>query len=202
MSKIKAAILILLVLTVTFSGGLISAEEVDGLEISSQPLTITEEGYSYNYQVRVENQDGEDLNYSLHNAPADMDIDGRGLVTWTPGGERAGEYDIEIRVTTGNGNEVSQDYTLLVAEAINNEPDIISEPKTEVQEGEEYNYEVEAEDADGDNIVYHLSEKPEGMCIDQVSGEIIWEPGMEQTGEHSVRIVASDKDDSSEQSYS
>ncbi|MEJ2365444.1 MAG: putative Ig domain-containing protein [Deltaproteobacteria bacterium] len=60
---------------------------------------------------------------------------------------------------------------------ISNSPPIIkSTPPAELREGATYRYQVEAEDADGDPLIFSLQGKPpEGMVIDSKTGVVEWQ---------------------------
>ena len=83
----------------------------------------------------------------------------------------------------------------------NHAPVILSEPITIAYLDEEYNYDVNAVDEDGDNLVYELNNSPEGMSIDINSGEIFWLPQADQNGEHAVVISVDDGELSTIQSF-
>lgn len=55
-----------------------------------------------------------------------------------------------------------------------------------------YQYDVNAVDADADPITYSLDQAPDGMSIDPTSGLIGWNPGANQLGNQTVRVVADD----------
>jgi hypothetical protein len=57
---------------------------------------------------------------------------------------------------------------------------------------EEYRYQVQAEDPDGDEISYKLDAGPEGMTIDPASGLVLWSISPEVSGTHEVKIEARD----------
>ena len=60
---------------------------------------------------------------------------------------------------------------------ISNSPPIIkSTPPAELREGTTYRYQVEAEDADGDPLIFSLQGKPpKGMVIDAKTGVVEWQ---------------------------
>jgi len=63
-------------------------------------------------------------------------------------------------------------------------PEIISTPVLEATEGELYEYDVEATDADaGDTLSYSLLQAPAGMGIDAATGLIAFTPAPEQSGQ-------------------
>ncbi|HCC70036.1 MAG TPA: hypothetical protein DEQ09_02640 [Bacteroidales bacterium] len=84
---------------------------------------------------------------------------------------------------------------------VNHTPIILSEPTTIACLDEEYNYDVNAIDEDEDNLVYELTNSPEGMSIDINSGEIFWLPQADQIGEHDVVISVDDGELSAIQSF-
>lgn len=57
-----------------------------------------------------------------------------------------------------------------------------------------YSYDARADDPDGDQLTYALESGPEGMNIDPSSGELRWDIGKAQGGEHLVRIAARDEE--------
>jgi hypothetical protein len=72
----------------------------------------------------------------------------------------------------------------------NHAPVIVSSPVTTAALGNPYSYDVDAEDIDGDVLVYLLTTAPVGMIIDPVSGLIEWTPG--SLGDFPVSIDVSD----------
>lgn len=84
---------------------------------------------------------------------------------------------------------------------VNHAPIILSEPVIIAYLDEEYKYNVNAIDEDGDNLVYELTNSPEGMSIDINSGEIFWLPQADQIGEHNVEISVNDGELSAIQSF-
>jgi RHS repeat-associated protein len=72
----------------------------------------------------------------------------------------------------------------------NRDPVIISSPPTTASLGNLYSYDVDAEDPDGDTLLYLLTTSPEGMTIDPVSGLIQWTPDI--LGTYPVTVDVSD----------
>lgn len=77
-------------------------------------------------------------------------------------------------------------------EVENHPPNIISEPLKIAYVGEEYTYNVDAYDVEGDVLIYSLNIKPQGMEIDSSSGSISWTPLLNQLVENK-RIKANKK---------
>jgi len=77
-------------------------------------------------------------------------------------------------------------------EVENYPPNILSEPIRAAYAGEEYTYNIDAYDVEGDTLVYSLNIKPQGMEIDSSSGSITWTPILSQLGENKVEVKVSD----------
>jgi hypothetical protein len=75
---------------------------------------------------------------------------------------------------------------------VNTPPRFVSTPPATLSGGV-FRYPAVAEDPDGDaQLEFRLEEAPEGMAIDRFSGLITWTPRPEQTGLHTVSVVAED----------
>jgi len=75
---------------------------------------------------------------------------------------------------------------------LNSSPVIISEPTITATENNQYSYQLEVKDADGDNLTYLLILSPVGMSISSESGLLIWTPSNNQVGIHQIIIEISD----------
>ena len=84
----------------------------------------------------------------------------------------------------------------------NNKPIIESTPEDTAKVGIEYTYEIVATDPDADDVLtYSLTEKPDGMIINETSGAVNWTPTEAQVGEHQVIIEVSDGEASVSQNF-
>jgi hypothetical protein len=76
----------------------------------------------------------------------------------------------------------------------NSPPKIVSEPPLEIKDGK-FDYTVEAEDPDGEDVEFLLRKSPKGMTIEPASGLISWDFTQEKPGtEYKIEIVATDPD--------
>ncbi len=158
--------------------------------ISTAPTTAIEDE-EYSYQLETNDIDGDTLSYSLLVSPDDMDVDTNGEITWTPVNSDVGEHSVVVEVTDGNGGSATQTFQITV-QNVNDAPTITSEAKTSAEEDSEYVYDVNANDVDGDELYYSLSEKPTGMTIDSSTGMITWTPTNDQVDSHTVNVMVSD----------
>ncbi len=80
-------------------------------------------------------------------------------------------------------------------------PAITSSAPVTAQVGQPYQYNVAANDADGDPLGYTLAVSPAGMVIDAQTGAITWTPAAGQEGQHPVTVVVNDGTDSINQDF-
>ncbi|MBP0022028.1 MAG: DNA/RNA non-specific endonuclease [Cyanobacteria bacterium SBLK] len=158
--------------------------------IVSIPETLTNLEKIYQYQPEGFDPDGDYLIWSIEESPSGMAIDPEtGVMSWQPSDVQVGEHNIILRVTDANGAASEQEFILAV-NGTNTPPTIISTPLTQGSLQQPYIYQAIATDADGDAITYRLNLAPEGMAIDENTGEIQWTP--ETEGSYQVEILALD----------
>ena len=80
--------------------------------------------------------------------------------------------------------------TTLGADAPNIAPIITSNPRTEIAPTRNYQYQIEAQDANGDLLTYSLLNKPVGMTLQ--NNLLSWVPTSGQLGDYAVEIQVSD----------
>jgi hypothetical protein len=86
---------------------------------------------------------------------------------------------------------------------VNNVPDapiITSQPNLTAVPGQEYVYNVTAADGDNDPLTFDLPQKPAGMTIDPVIGNISWRPSV--AGRYAISISVTDGNFTVFQNYS
>jgi RHS repeat-associated protein len=143
------------------------------VNVLSNPITRVAVGQVYTYDVAAVDPENSSLTYSLGRRPNGMTIDATGKVEWTP--TQVGSYDIDVSVTDNQGATTTQTYRLEVGStAINHAPNITSTPGFVANVGSAYQYQIEANDPDGQTLRYQLLESPQGMTIDAASGLLSW----------------------------
>lgn len=168
---------------------------------STSPASL-EEQQTYNYPVAANDADGDTLTYALVGAPVGMTINTTtGAVAWSTELGDAGVYDFSIEVNDGRGGVASESVSLTVDARPNTAPNIGSTPVTSVIEGQAYQYQVVATDAESDPISYSLDTAPIGMSINS-AGLVSWAPTNSDIGTHPVVVRVSDSQLAATQSYS
>lgn len=172
-------------------------------QITSVPVTTGETAVSYQYQVIATDVNGDALAFSLTQAPTGMVIDATtGLISWTPADNQAGNFAVTVQVADPGSLTDTQSFTIAVAQG-NRAPQIISTAITSGEEDKVYQYLVIASDADGDSLVFSLTNAPAGMSIDAATGVITWIPTETQIGQNTVVVEVADSNGAADsQSFS
>ena len=161
--------------------------------ITSNPPEQAVAGLPYQYRVRAQDAEGDQLKFSLNNPPAGVSIDeNTGVLNFLPATAQIGTQDISITVSDDRGGSTTQTYTLNVVDsAVNEAPTINSTPRKTIAVGGRYLYQIEAFDPNGDPISYNFDTAPDGMSITQ-EGLIEWQPTSAQFGSNSVVVRVED----------
>ncbi len=84
-------------------------------EISSMSQGSFIDKNQYVYQVEAKDRDeGDELLYSLKDAPEGMSISEKGKITWQYGEDDVGDYSFTVSVSDGDGGETSQVLSLKI----------------------------------------------------------------------------------------
>ncbi|WP_242034769.1 Ig-like domain-containing protein [Microcystis flos-aquae] len=159
----------------------------------SNPVVSGNLNTEYRYDADATDADNDNLTYSVINAPNGLVINqSTGVVTFTP--TVSGATEITLQVDDGKGGIATQVYTLLVLEeeTDNYAPVIISEPILKASTSQNYVYDVNAIDPDEDNLTYSLVDAPQGMSIDNLTGEIVWNTAGKTVGNYDISVKVTD----------
>jgi hypothetical protein len=142
------------------------------------------------YEIEVEDEDGDSLEVSLEDAPLGTDFDPDALtLKWSSeDGDRFEQFF--LRVSDGKGS-ATQVFYVNVLDKTNKAPVFDEEIPKELkgEPGKEFTYKVKALDDDGDTIEYNLDGAPDWLKIDE-GGEIRGTPPSK--GEYPFTIIISD----------
>ena len=181
------------------SGAWSDSDPIHIIVQNGQPEIISEPSYSapigelYSYAVEAIDPNNDTLTYSLESRPDGMTIDSAtGLIRWTPTEAQVGQQQYRVIVEDGRGAGAGQTVDCYVPDVGNTPPQIVSDPVFTARVGEEYVYDVDATDADGDTLSFRFMKAPDGMSIDSQSGLISWTPAEDQIGTQFVTVIADD----------
>ena len=91
--------------------------------ITSDPVTETQEGVLYQYDVEATDPESTALTYLLDQAPDGMNIDAvTGFVTWTPSFDQVGVNDVLARVQDAGSASATQFFQIIVSPRPNDAP--------------------------------------------------------------------------------
>src|SRR5438105_12786951 len=97
---------------------------------------------------------------------------GSGLLQWTPGAADVGPHPIQLAALDPSGAAAAQSFTLTVR-ASNRPPSVTARPSFKAMVGLLYEFDINATDPDGDEIIYTLKSGPPGMTVDKL-GRLTW----------------------------
>lgn len=163
--------------------------------ITSTPPTRIEFGQFLSYNVTaIDPNPGDTVRFSA--APREgLSIDPTsGLLTWTP--TTPGSFFLSVLATDNHGARDQQTFDVLVIDPGNNQPpQITGTPRSRIQLGSEYLWQIPATDPDADPLTFSLVSGPNGLTV-TVDGILRWTPSSEQvtTGgqPHAVTVLVSD----------
>jgi hypothetical protein len=129
------------------------------------PATNARSGALYRYDASAVDANGDALVFDLTVRPVGMSVHpSSGVVVWVPGAEQVGTHAVVLRVQDGRGGVAAQAFTVVVREA-NHTPQITSQPTGPAVVGRTWQYQVRAQDADGNAISFRLEEGPTNMVL-------------------------------------
>ncbi|MCL2873131.1 MAG: putative Ig domain-containing protein, partial [Betaproteobacteria bacterium] len=155
----------------------------------SKPVKKGLVGNEYLYALSGYDPDASDtISFSLTQGPAGMTLNGNTL-QWMPDVE--GNYSVTVEVRDSRGGTATQSFEIVVRNAPNIPPQIVSQPTLIAAVDVSYLYTVLAEDADPATLIYSLNQAPVGMTIGS-NGQVQWTPTTADIGLHPVTIVVID----------
>lgn len=169
--------------------------------ITTNPDTLAAANTLWLYSCNATDDDDTPLTWSLVFHPTGMTMNAAdGQVSWTPTAAHmtedawnkgAGVHLVGVKVKDTEGGYATQYFWLHVTET-NHTPVITSTPVPQAFVDSLYQYQVTAEDQDGDAITFLLQQGPTGMSINSASGLLTWTPDDAQTGNQEITIKARD----------
>jgi hypothetical protein len=155
--------------------------------------TVAENQY-LTFTLVATDPDTDLVTFSSPNLPAGATLNSNsGVFQWTPGYGQAGNY-LTTFIATDNGSPALADteQTLITVGDVNRPPDLTDQPDTTIAENQYLTFTLEAEDPDGDSIVFSSPHLPEGATLDEVTGIFEWTPNYGQSGNHIAVFIATD----------
>ncbi|QDS97663.1 putative Ig domain-containing protein [Adhaeretor mobilis] len=163
--------------------------------ITSNPNENGLQDAAYSYNVGATGNPAP--TFTLSTAPAGMTIDEvTGLISWIPGPSQLGDNPVTTTATSQAGS-VDQSFTVNVLTGT--KPVFTSNPNANGSIDSFYSYDANA--TAYPDPTFMLSAAPAGMTIDSATGFISWQPLPGQKGVHPVTVTATNRADSTDQSF-
>jgi RHS repeat-associated protein len=163
-------------------------------QFATAPIVDGLAGRGYRYEAFASDPDVDAVTFSLPVAPEGMTIDpATGLVEWLPETGDLGVHEVIVLADDGRGGTTEQRYLITIVTPPPNRPPVFSTLPVVAAEAEAaYRYDADASDADGDALLFALTSAPDGMTINDATGEILWTPLPSQVGDFEVVVQVID----------
>jgi hypothetical protein len=140
-------------------------------------------------QISASDADSDPLSYAASGLPANaLFSPANRTLTWTPGFDDSGSYDVTFSVSDG----IAQDSEQMTISVVNvNRPPVLAAISNVTGQVEQaVMFSVNATDPDGDIVTYSALNLPTGASL--TDQNFTWTPGFDEAGSYQITIIASD----------
>ena len=181
-------------LSYTVSDGYFTAEENAQIYVNSPPVivstpdTIAYVNSLWQYEIKVTdlNTDSK-LSYELIDAPAGMTISPQGVISWKPSELQINDHVFSFKVSDGMSKTIQKSRLF-----VNVKPRILSVPESVALTKLKWEYRLDAEDPNGDPLVYKAVRLPKYARFDPKTGILSWNPRKSQKGVNDIILEVTD----------
>ena len=145
------------------------------------------EGDMVTFAVSASDQDNDAVTITASDLPSGATFES-GTFTWIPGFDQSGMFTVNFSATDGK-----DPAALAVAVTVTDVPQAPVFTALDSQtgkEGEALTFNVTVSDVDGDDVTLTTRGLPDGASFD--NGTLVWTPGFDQAGAHTLTFIASD----------
>ncbi len=147
------------------------------------------QGQAVTFTYTAVDPNGDNLSYSLWNAPAGAAITAAGAFSWTPGFTQTGAYPIVAIVSDGSLTDTAT-ATITVTK-VGQYPFFVAKLRdTTIAQNQTLSFAYSATDPNGDALTYSLLNPPAGATI-TAAGAFSWTPAYPQKGPFTIVAIAS-----------
>ena len=176
--------------------------------IQSTPPDLARVGQTYNYVIDATDDDGDPIQYVLHEVVADEDNplsetlvpppSGMNMMfgnrlNWTPEETQAGLHKFRLVATDSHGASTEQRWHVTVTTMPSVRPlAFLNSPACDWQAGETFHFYPTLNREDLSNVTWELVTGPAGMAVDPITGTLSWPipARAEPSSEHHVILIA------------
>ena len=156
--------------------------------VLTQPANlVVNEGQTVAFTLNATDADGDVLTYSVNDTHFSKNVN---QFSWLTGFSDARVYS--VRASASDASSADSKVFSLTVNNVNRKPSFTSSPLTTGTVGVAYSYDANAQDPDGDTVVFSLLNPPLGMSINSQTGVVSWVPSGSQVGANSVTVRATD----------
>lgn len=158
------------------------------------PLIIASDAL-WSVPIGALDPDGDSLTYAPSGLawPAGMTLSSAGQISWTPGRNQVGTYDLQATISDGL---LTVPVAIRVTVTLVNAAPVLQLPEppvVSVAENSQLSVVLQATDDDGDAVTFScLGGCPAGLVISGATGELTWIPGFSDAGSYAILIGATD----------
>ncbi|MFL0800735.1 MAG: tandem-95 repeat protein [Agarilytica sp.] len=157
-------------------------------------VSTVSEGENFTHQIFAEDADGDELTYAFVASPSNMTIDpSSGLINWLTTHDDSGSHLVQVSISDNFSEPVTDDFNVTV-ENVNRSPVFVSVPELIVEVGEQYTYNIDLTDADGDALTLEIQTGPEDITLDQDLLLLSWIPSPADEGVNIIELLARDSE--------
>jgi hypothetical protein len=162
--------------------------------ISGVPTEVAPVGVAYEFQPLADDADGDALRFWVSNLPPWAAFDAlTGRLSGLPGAEDLGRWsDIVIGVTDGTAGAALAPFSVEVTEPdspANRAPQIDGHPPADAWALQVYEFQPRAFDADGDTLLFEVTNLPPWASFDRRTGRLSGVPGIEAIGRYEDIVI-------------
>ncbi|NRB38945.1 MAG: Ig-like domain-containing protein [Pseudomonadales bacterium] len=156
---------------------------------NSKPLLDASENIAYHYELRLQDEDRDNVILKLTEAPAGMILEGREL-HWLPDFEAMGQH--KVIISANDNKDVTEQTFFIHVASTNRLPSFnaVAYEKTLLKENMPWSLKLETRDDDGHKVLLSLKTGIQGLTLSD--NTLSWTPGYEQAGMYNVIVNAND----------
>jgi len=162
--------------------------------ISGTPAGTVTADESYSFQPSASDADNDQLTFSISNKPVWASFStSSGRLSGTPADSHVNTYSgIVISVTDGTDAVSLPGFSIQVTAApvVNTAPVISGAPAGSVMANEAYSFQPSASDADGDQLIFSISNKPAWASFSTSSGRLSGTPADSHVNTYSGIVIS------------
>ncbi|MDO8466817.1 MAG: putative Ig domain-containing protein [bacterium] len=155
-------------------------------------------GQVLQFSVSANDPEDEPISYSIFNLPTNASFQNSSrLFSWTPKVSDIGSHLVTFRASDGV-KYADHDVYINVQEAatvspVNNAPVFVNfNPPIKARVGQLYSYDLNAIDAEGDNLTFAFVTEPSNATMSSLTGVVQWVPTAAQEGFNKFKVTVTD----------